>query len=158
MRENIGIYRGQIRRAGEKVNLKGKKLPSRWAYGGLFPGSGDYSIIYGGSSQEDIERNLVYSETVGEYTGLNDKNGTRIFEYDILKLYDAHTNYTWFAIVVFGNPHGRYTWGWELAPLDKCEANTDILCWIEMEESGAYCEVVGNIFDNPEFFGRINNG
>ena len=36
------------------------------------------------------------------------------------------------------------------ADIGKCEANTDILCWIEMEESGATCEVIGNIFDNPE--------
>ena len=29
-------------------------------------------------------------------------------------------------------------------------ANLDILLWVEMEEEGAYIEVIGNIHDNPE--------
>ena len=28
--------------------------------------------------------------------------------------------------------------------------NEDILCWIDMEESGAFCEVIGSEIDNPE--------
>ena len=28
--------------------------------------------------------------------------------------------------------------------------NTDILLWFDMEETGAYSEIIGNIHDNPE--------
>lgn len=92
----------------------------------------------------------VIPETIGQFTGLTDKNGKRIFEGDIVELEDCYYDTKWRAVVEFGNPNGNYTWGWQLNPIGKVDINTDILCWVEMEEAGAYCEVIGNIHDNPE--------
>ena len=93
----------------------------------------------------------VIPETVGQYTGLTDKKGKKIFEGDIVKLTDKSFGYKWKAVVEFGNPNGNYTWGWQLKPIGKAKnVNTDILCWVEMEETGAFCEVIGTIYDNPE--------
>lgn len=92
---------------------------------------------------------IINDETVGDYTGLTDKNGKKIFEGDIVKLYDTWGT-VWRAVVEFGNPNGNFTWGWQLSPLRKVDINTDILCWVEMEEAGAYCEVIGTIYDSPE--------
>ena len=89
----------------------------------------------------------IMLNTLCQYTGLNDKNGKLIWENDVVKLYDRNIDYKWRAVVLFGNPNCEYTWGWQLKPIGECEANTDILCWIDMEESGAFCEVIGNIFD-----------
>ena len=83
-------------------------------------------------------------------TGLKDKNGKLIWENDIVELYDRNIDYKWRAVVLFGNPNSEYTWGWQLKPIGECEANTDTLCWIDMEESGAFCEVIGLAIDNPE--------
>lgn len=85
--------------------------------------------------------------TVGQYTGLTDKNGKKIFEGDIVKLTDDYNDFEWKAVVVFGNPNNSCCWGYSLCPIGKCESTSDILMWVDMEESGAYCEIIGNIHD-----------
>lgn len=91
---------------------------------------------------------IIDSETLGQYTGLKDKNGNRIWENDIVLLREEIQDYEWKATVKFGNPNCEYNWGWQLVPIGECDMNKDILLWIDMEI--ASCEVVGNIFDNPE--------
>ena len=92
----------------------------------------------------------VKSETVGQFTGLTDKNGTKVFEGDILKFTDEKYDYEWIGIVEFGNPNAEYNWGYQLVYIKGAQPNTDILLWFDMEETGAYSEVIGNIHDNPE--------
>ena len=97
----------------------------------------------------------VIPETVGQYTGLTDKNGVRIFEGDIVKCTDTINDFEFNAVVEFGNPNGEYNWGYQLKFISGEESNFDILCWVDMEETGAYIEIIGNIHDNPE---RLEGG
>ena len=90
---------------------------------------------------------VVDPETVGQYTGLKDKNGKKIFEGDIVRLTDKYNEMEWTAVVVFGNPNGDYNWGWQLNAIEEFDGNKDILLWVDMEELGAYCEIIGNIHD-----------
>ena len=92
----------------------------------------------------------VIPETVGQYTGLTDKNGVRIFEGDIVKCTDTINDFEFNAVVEFGNPNGEYNWGYQLKFISGEDSNFDILCWVDMEETGAYIEVIGNIHDSPE--------
>lgn len=73
----------------------------------------------------------VYSETVGQYTGLTDKNGTKIFEGDILKGLYANGNAE--VRMINGSWVGYAGKGW-----------TDIGYVVDR------VEVIGNIHDNPE--------
>ena len=106
----------------------------------------------------DCIRSTVITETVGQYTGLKDKNGNKIFEGDIVRLTDEHNEMEWTAVVVFGNPNGDYNWGWQLNAIEEFDGNKGILLWVDMEESGAYCEIIGNIYDNPELMEGADNG
>lgn len=67
------------------------------------------------------------------------------------KCYDANNGGSFTAIVSFGNPNSEYNWGFQLVKIGGDNFNTDILVWVDMEETGAYIEVISNIYDSAEF-------
>ena len=127
----------------------------------LFRGKGNIEWVYGDlrhlndgrvaiRKDGEIYPYEVIPETVGQYTGLTDNNGKKIFEGDIVKCLDMINEIEFISVVEFGNPNGTYSWGWQLKHIKGDKPNFDILLWVEMEEIGAYIEVIGNIHDNPE--------
>ena len=110
-----------------------------------------YAVYWGGESifvcEDECE---VIPETVGQYTGLLDKDGKKVFEGDIVKCTDTTYDYSFTAVVIFGNPNGEYNWGFQLKRISGASANTDILLWFDMDDVGACAEVIGNIHDNKE--------
>lgn len=105
----------------------------------------------------DIDVAEIIIGTVGQFTGLTDKNGKKVFEGDILKFTDTNADYEWIGRLEFGNPNAEYNWGFQLVYISGTKANTDTLMWFDMEETGAYSEVIGNIHDNPELLGRAED-
>lgn len=123
------------------------KANVKWVYGDLWHlNDGGVTIRKDG----EIFPYEVITETVGQYTGLEDTNGKKIFEGDIVELYDKNNDIRMKAYVEFGNPNREYNWGYQLVPIGEVTADLDILLWVEMEDTGAFIEVIGNIHDNPE--------
>lgn len=81
-------------------------------------------------------------ETVGQYTGLTDKNGKKIFEGDIVR-HEAFGN----RAVVWGCKYLEMTTtGWWL-----CKTIVPLSSDIKsLESKNSEIEVIGNIHDNPE--------
>ena len=140
------LFRGQTRKKGEKVRLDGSPIDSNWVYGGIFPNNegGDFAIIY--QQYPKIEKYTVYVDTVGQFTGLTDKNGRKIFEGDII-----HLEY---SQVFFGGEYfGEYTA--EVSYKEGCFITNGINNGDEIETplsgfDNDELEIIGNIHDNPE--------
>lgn len=161
------LFRGQLRRKGEKVNMAGEPLPSIWKYGGCAQYGGG-AVIY--QAEPEIEKFPVYADTVGQYTGLTDKNGVKIFEGDIVMTgvrYDKPYSKSRKGKRLIGkvehhigegegffnddtgkyDAHKMYSSEWKVT-IPNIESKRKYCCytWGDFFD----CEVIGNIYDNPE--------
>lgn len=113
----------------------------------------------GGTGEEKIEE-----ETVGQYTELKDKNGKEIYEGDIVEFEDTGEegyeykegfDFNNIAQVVYEN--GIYTLA-NFGESDNSYYATDCSDEEILEEvlRNGNCEVIGNIYDNPELLGGMN--
>lgn len=84
----------------------------------------------------------VAPTTVGQYTGLTDKNGKKIFEGDICRI----GNLTFQVVFQYSQ------WRFSITTPDVyCNPYFDSHC-------GEHCEVIGNIHDHPELMGGEGDG
>ncbi len=110
---------------------------SNWVYGGIFVPEDNLNFAIIIAQQENaVEKHSVYGDTVGQYTGLTDKNGVKIFEGDIVRYGDTIHK------VVFEQRNDTAYFGLvysevETMPFGHYQDLTQI-------------EVIGNIYDDPE--------
>ena len=111
-----------------EILFKGKRVDNgEWVYGFLVKMWGQYHIV---DQNNENSAYMIEPESVGQYTGLTDKNGKKIFEGDIVE-----------------SPHGTQGFiEWQNA---ECAFLVNIGDdWQTMDDCPY--EVVGNIYDNKE--------
>lgn len=121
-----------------EIKFRGKRLDNgEWLYGSLVILNGRYFIF------DDANRHEVDPTTVGEFTGLKDKNGKEIYEGDVIRspLSEDKTR----PHRIFYHTGNAAFMG---ALIDRKE-----LCYLRLDQDWIYKfgkEVIGNIHDNPE--------
>lgn len=125
----------------EKIFVDDKWIKGEWVYG--------YYIRYGWTNQEkdyivplyasDLYAKEVIPETVGQYTGLTDKNGKKIFKGDILEFSDR-------LVVVFWHVH-LGCWDSNFLKFTNKENGKDDMSSLNWSYKS---KVIGSIYDNPE--------
>ena len=125
-----------------EILFRGKTLTGKWVEGAYYK----QKLFYGDKEDADViitsTENLTYdqalefaiciSETIGQYTGLTDKNGTKIFEGDIVT-----------------RDFGKVTHTYQIS------FDIELSAFIAQRNGGFSSiddefEIIGNIHDNPE--------
>ena len=141
----------------QEILFRGKKTDSgEWVYGGYC--HYDDSIDNGQDSCDYIiEKHTgeyfpfvkVIPETIGQYTGLTDKNGTKVFDGDVLKIKSEDYDYK-YTTKVYYNDHTL------CVDVEGQDYDYTAIGFADDIWNTECCEieVIGNIYDNPELFNK----
>lgn len=128
---------------------------TKWYYGDLkYNRKVDVAMIHiyedGGSYYRQYS---VDPDTVGQFTGIRDKNGRKIYEGDVVRRKDSAYGMEDIGVVKYDCRLGAFVLEYESygrtykSTFKKGFSDNDGKCTIE----GTYSyELIGNIYDNPE--------
>ena len=141
------IYRGfHVCENGTKtVIIDGKQHKGEWREGDLLRSRGKCYIHphmepfdYAGTLSGFIKIHPIIPETVGLYSFLIDKTGNNICQNDIIKYRPANADSDQFLLVEWDEKRAAFKAGFAML-------------WVIHD----HCEVVGNLFENPELLQKI---
>lgn len=141
-----------------EVIFRGKRLDNgKWLYGDFMHDNHQGCYIFPNDCTGLYTENKVDPDTVGEFTGMRDKHGKKVFEGDIVRRRDSAFGYIDVGVVKYDCHLGAFVLECEddgriyQCTFKKDFSYNDGKCTIE----GTYSyEVIGNIYDNPELLNK----
>ena len=123
-----------------EILFRGKRLDKgEWAEGYLlYDEERNKAYIAENFEERSAFIRKVVPNTVGQYTGLTDKNGEKIFEGDIVKTFK------------FNTPNKLYIITFDLLFGAFIGERGDTMYFTTFDGDSDQFEIIGNIHDNPE--------
>ena len=124
------------------IKFRGKSiLTDEWFYGDLVHSADKKRTAILVNDKDSYDECEVDPETVGQFTGLMDKNGNEIYEGDIVGCHNPRIKH----LIFYNEKQGRF-----MAALNG-DIENDFVCVCGLDESRwtGSKEVIGNIYDNP---------
>ena len=126
-----------------EILFRGKRADNgEWTEGYLFK-QWNRTFLLWGMTGDIPNMTEVIPETIGQFTGLTDKNGKKIFEGDFV----ATTRTFYHRIYEVRFSEARCGW-FPFASGDGCG------CCEDEVECPEYVEIIGNIYDDKELLGN----
>lgn len=120
-----------------------RETTNEWVYGYFVKEYDDFQIYVQPQIITRSGREYVNENTLGQFTGLTDKNGTKIFEGDIVRYGDTIHK------VVFEQRNGTAYFGLVYSPIETLPFGH----YQDLQQ----LEVIGNIYENPELIGGADD-
>lgn len=118
------------------IKFRGKDLfGTTWLYGDLVQDR-DLRYIVTVNERDHFEHKMVNRETIGQFTGLFDREKKEIYEGDILQLYGEDSD-----VVEVRFVRGVFAFLWKGSLDEELPISAPTHVW---------AKVIGNIHDNPE--------
>lgn len=118
-----------------EILFRSKRVDNgEWTEGYFFKSWNKVFLLWGMNGDSPNMEEVV-PETVGQFTGLTDKNGKKIFEGDIMQLCSAC-----YPCLVYWDGKG---WAWKQNGKRR-----------EIDLTREKMDTIGNIYDNPELLGE----
>jgi len=142
-----------------EILFRGKRTSNgEWEYGDLWRhpyGKPDICIANPINGDGTMGGRTVLPETVGQFTGLTDKNGERIYEGDILESRASENKLDWKRWKVYFEDgcFAFESYAKVVKSRRRYRHEINMLCADEIELYGLV--VVGNIHDNPELMMEV---
>lgn len=117
-----------------EIKFRGKAYNDKWIYGYCYKVKSLFSSDFNWFIRNDYQKDeMVIPETIGQYTGLKDKNGVEIYEGDIVRWTDIKMEIFWGEDI--GTGYG--------------------FCWRPYGEEQFYHESMTGFIDEYEVIGNI---